>query len=142
MNEQSSTVQTPSPVVSWIDLTVADAEAIRDFYAAVAGWHFEPMTMGDHDDYVMLTGKGGEPVAGICHALGEIADYPPFWLPYFPVMDLKKSIERCVAIGGAVIAGPIGGDERASQFCVIRDPAGAFVALIEQAKPNSSSPAK
>jgi predicted enzyme related to lactoylglutathione lyase len=32
--------------VAWQDLTVPNAEAIRDFYAVVVGWRPEPVDMG------------------------------------------------------------------------------------------------
>lgn len=32
---------------------MADAEHIRDFYAAVTGWAAQPLSMGDYADYVM-----------------------------------------------------------------------------------------
>ncbi|MFW5947166.1 MAG: hypothetical protein ACOCUW_01630 [Gemmatimonadota bacterium] len=32
--------------IAWIDLTVADAPGIRDFYASVVGWTPSPVPMG------------------------------------------------------------------------------------------------
>jgi uncharacterized protein len=32
--------------VAWHDITVPDAERLRDFYAAVVGWRPEPVDMG------------------------------------------------------------------------------------------------
>gem|GEM_PF-3979198 len=40
-------------VVSWWDLTAPDAENIRNFYIEVCGWQFEPLDMGNYDDYVL-----------------------------------------------------------------------------------------
>ena len=39
--------------VAWSDLTVADAEGVRDFYAAVVGWTPEAAGIGDYSDYTM-----------------------------------------------------------------------------------------
>ena len=39
------------------DLTVADADPIRDFYAAVVGWLPESFAMGDYSDYFMKSGR-------------------------------------------------------------------------------------
>lgn len=114
--------------IKWIDLTVDDAEGVRDFYAAVAGWKVEPVTMGDYDDYSMLA--DGSAVAGICHARGSNADLPPVWLPYFGVDDLDASLERCCTAGGKVISGPRSAGP-GMRFAVVRDPAGAAAALIE-----------
>lgn len=38
-----------------MDLTVADAPAVRDFYAAVAGWTPAEVPMGGYSDYCMNT---------------------------------------------------------------------------------------
>ena len=63
---------TPDPgSISWTDLTVADAEAVRNFYQAVVGWTPEAQPMGEYSDFVMSA--DGTPVAGICHARGENA---------------------------------------------------------------------
>ncbi len=110
------------------DLTVPDADRVRDFYAAVVGWRPEPLDMGGYSDYVMTTATG-EPAAGVCHARGDNADLPPQWLAYIRVDDLDARLERCRALGGSVVAGPKG--TAGGRYCVIRDPAGAVIALIE-----------
>src|SRR5262245_45225705 len=114
--------------VGWCDLTVANAAAVADFYAAVAGWTPEPLSMGDYDDYVMKT-PAGDAVAGVCHARGSNANVPPVWLLYVTVTDVETSAKRAVELGGAVLDGPrpAGG----GRFAVIRDPAGAVVALYQ-----------
>ena len=91
--------------VSWMDLTVNDAEEIRQFYEAVANWTNKPVQMGDYQDYCMESGDG-ETVAGICHAKGENANLPAQWLIYINVEDLDTSIERCQSLGGKVVQGP------------------------------------
>jgi len=57
--------------IGWIDLTVQDAESVRDFYQAVAGWLPSPVDMGGYNDFCMSRPGGAEPVAGICHAAGR-----------------------------------------------------------------------
>jgi predicted enzyme related to lactoylglutathione lyase len=124
MNEPS---KPPVGSISWTDLTVENAATIRDFYQAVAGWNSAPISMGDYDDYAMLSPTDGSGVAGICHARGANAELPPQWLIYITVADLDESMARCRENGGAIIAGPksMGKD----RYCVIRDPAGAVAAL-------------
>ncbi len=114
-------------VIGWADLTVADADSVRDFYAAVTGWVPEALSMGDYSDYVMSSPETAAPVAGICHARGSNAGLPSMWLIYITVSDLDASLATCRAKGGQVIAPPrsAGG----GRFAVIRDPAGAFAAL-------------
>ncbi|QQX80663.1 hypothetical protein JK628_01950 [Shewanella sp. KX20019] len=72
--------------------------------------------------------NGGETVTGICHARGGNSDLPPQWLMYVRVANVADSAKRCVALGGEVIEGPrvMAG----CQFCVIKDPEGAVLALL------------
>ena len=58
----------PAPgQVAWIDLTVPNAEAVRDFYQQVTGWTASSVDMGGYADYCMSSAAGNM-VAGICHA--------------------------------------------------------------------------
>ena len=119
---------TPRPgSVSWQDLTVDNAEAVRDFYAAVVGWKSEALSMGGYSDFVMSA--DGEGVAGICHARGVNADLPPVWLIYITVEDLDHSLEECQRRGGSVLAAPR--SSGGGRYCVIKDPAGAVCALYQ-----------
>ncbi len=120
----------PIGSIGWIDLTVADAVEAREFYRRVVGWESQPVEMGTYQDFCMVPPGHERPVAGICHSRGVNADLPPVWLVYITVADLSASMERCRALGGEVIVGPrdLG---TFGQFCVIRDPTGAGVALIE-----------
>lgn len=121
----------PGSIV-WTDLTVEKAPAIVDFYRAVAGWQPEEVPAGDYSDFKMVLPESGRAVAGICHARGQNANLPPQWLIYIVVENLDASVSECWAQGGRVLVGPkeVGPDER---YCVIRDPAGAVAALIQQA---------
>jgi uncharacterized protein len=111
------------------DLTVDDAEAVKDFYATVVGWEVEPLDMGGYADYFMKSPETGDTVAGICHARGDNAGLPAQWLSYVVVPDLEASLAQCAARGGAVLTEIRGGCE--ARYCVIRDPAGAVLALME-----------
>jgi len=119
----------PVGSIAWTDLTVADADGVRDFYAAVVGWQPAPVDMGEYSDYNMGDPDSGEPRAGVCHARGGNEGLPAQWLNYLVVEDLDASMARCVELGGAVLDGPR--PMGAKAFCVVRDPAGAVLALIE-----------
>jgi predicted enzyme related to lactoylglutathione lyase len=119
-----------SGTIAWTDLTVANAEEIRDFYSAVVGWEARPHDMGPgvgFVDYDLVPRGGDTPVAGICHALGTNENIPPVWLVYLTVADVDASAARCVALGGAVLDGPR--PMGSGRIAVIRDPAGAICAL-------------
>jgi uncharacterized protein len=114
--------------IGWIDLTVPNADELKDFYASVTGWKPEPVSMGDYNDYNMVA--EGEPRAGVCHKKGENANIPSHWMIYINVADLDKSRTECESRGGKLLtdirsAGGMG------RFCIIEDPAGAVCSLFE-----------
>jgi uncharacterized protein len=124
MGEQTPGIGT----IGWMDLTVEDAEAVRDFYRAVVGWEAEPVTMDGYADFNMTS--EGEVVAGICHARGGNRDLPAQWLIYITVENVEAAAKRCAEKGGTVVVEPrpLGG----GFFCVVQDPAGAVAALYQQ----------
>lgn len=119
---------TPVPgTIVWHDLTVPDAESVRDFYTQVVGWTSTGQNMGGYEDYNIFA-SNGECVAGVCHARGVNAKVPPQWLLYVAVPDVEAAAKRCVELGGKVLDGPR--PMGAQTLCVIQDPAGAVLALI------------
>jgi predicted enzyme related to lactoylglutathione lyase len=117
-------------MIAWTDLTVENADAVRDFYEAVVGWAPDAVSMGDYSDYSMTPPGAGLPVAGICHARGVNEGLPPVWMMYIMVDDLEESIEAVKVNGGKTRTtirdlGPTG------RYCVIEDPAGAVAALFQ-----------
>lgn len=114
--------------VTWNDLTVSDAESVREFYESVVGWTSSPVAMGDYSDYSMIDAAGNV-VAGVCHAKGENSNIPPAWLMYVTIENLDERVARCKTSGGTVVDGPrsAGG----GRIAVIKDPAGAILALFE-----------
>ena len=118
--------------VGWFDLTVSDAETVRDFYSKVVGWSVEPVDMGEYSDFNMCLPGSGEPVGGVCHARGSNAGLPPVWLLYVNVDDLDSSIEACKSLGGSVVAGPFSMGEH-GRYGIVKDPAGAAIGLFEPA---------
>ena len=118
--------------IGWVDLTVPNAVQVRDFYSRVVGWRAEPVDMNGYSDFNMCDPASGTPRAGVCHARGGNADLPPVWLIYVNVADLDASLAGCLELGGAVVGGT---KEMAGygRYAVIRDPAGAHLALFEPA---------
>ena len=112
--------------VAWVDLTVEDAERVRDFYKEVVGWEPSPVAMGGYDDFNMNFPGTSQPVAGVCHARGGNADLPPQWLIYVVVTDLAASAAAVERLGGRVLV-------RREAYCLIRDPAGAVMMIYQPA---------
>ena len=122
----------PAGRIAWLDLTVSDAPATRDFYGQVVGWSAQDVEMKDggerYADYNML-GHDGNPAAGVCHARGANADLPPVWMLYLPVGDLDESLRRVEEEGGEVVKAARGKDGRYA-YAAVRDPVGACLALV------------
>ncbi len=116
--------------ITWFDLTVPDAENLKDFYSKVVGWKSEPVSMGDYNDFNMNSPESGKTNAGICHKRGTNAQLPSQWLIYITVQSVNESAKICEENGGKVLVAPkeMGGY---GSYCVIEDPAGAVCALFE-----------
>jgi len=116
--------------ITWFDLTVPNAEDVRDFYSKVVGWKSSPVSMGDYNDFNMTSPGSGETKAGICHKRGGNASFPSQWLIYITVKNADESAKLCKENGGKVLVGPkdMSGYGR---YCIIEDPAGAVCALFE-----------
>lgn len=118
--------------ISWLDLTIADASAARDFYQQVIGWAVQPVEMEDggerYADYTML-GADGQPAAGVCHARGANAGLPPVWMLYLPVGDLAESLRRVQEEGGKVVTATRG-EAGEYVYAVVQDPLGVYLALM------------
>lgn len=118
--------------IAWLDLTVPDATATRDFYREVVGWTAQDHAMEhageSYADYVMRDSEGAS-VAGICHARGPNVGLPAVWLLYLPVGDLAESLRRVREEGGKVLKESTG-DDGAPTLAVIEDPVGVCLALV------------
>ena len=130
VTEQESTEQAPSNIgrIEWLDLTVDNAEGIKNFYCNVVGWKSTDVDMGSYADFNINLPDGGDTIAGVCHARGSNANIPSQWLVYVRVASVAESAQECEKRGGKVLDGPrrMGG----ANFCVIQDPAGAVLALL------------
>jgi len=118
--------------ISWLDLTVSDASATRDFYRRVVDWSVQDVEMkaagGRYADYNMFGGDG-RPAAGVCHARGVNLGLPAVWMIYLPVGDLAESLRRVREGGGKVIKATRGTDGEYA-YAAVQDPVGACLALV------------
>jgi len=116
--------------ITWFDLTVPEAEKVKDFYSKVVGWKSAPVSMGDYNDYNMNSPESGKTNAGICNKKGGNAHIPSNWMIYITVKSAYDSAKVCKENGGKVLSEP---KEMTGygKFCVIEDPAGAVCTLFE-----------
>jgi uncharacterized protein len=118
--------------IYWLDLTISDASATRDFYHRVIGWPVQDVQMDDegdrYADYNMLD-SNGNPAAGVCHARGGNLGLPPVWMIYLPVGDLAESLGLVREEGGKVIKA-MQGKNGEYAYAAVQDPVGACLALV------------
>ncbi len=115
-------------MIASVDLTVSDADRIRDFYQSVIGWKYMPLDMGNYADYIMTT-TDDQPTSGICHKRGSNAALPSVWMVYFIVADMSTGLQAVERLGGTVLVRPA--QAEGSRYGVIQDPSGAICALYE-----------
>ena len=118
--------------ISWLDLTVSDASATRDFYRQVIDWSVQDVEMEDgsdrYADYKMF-GDDGNPAAGVRHARGVNLGLPPMWMIHLPVGDLAESVRRVREEGGKIMKTTRGNAEE-DACAVVQDLVGACLALV------------
>ena len=115
--------------IFWFDLTVSDAESVRDFYAAIAGWEPHNHDMDGYNDYDMRLPGTETVTAGICHKRGANAEIPSQWMIYIQVDNFNERIAQVEHLGGNILIPPKG--EKGQRLCVIQDPAGAVFTITE-----------
>lgn len=122
----------PGSIV-FADLTIPNADVVRDFYQEVLGWTADPIDMKDGEekyaDYIMKDSTGNG-VGGVCHARGVNLGIPPVWILYVAVADVVASLDKCRALGGKVIR-EARNAEGILVYAIIEDPAGAVLAIAK-----------
>jgi uncharacterized protein len=120
MAETMATV--PSKPV-WVDLSSADPEASRAYYAKLFGWKVEVSPDPAYGGYAVAT-LDGKDVAGIGPTQAPGA--PTAWNVYIGSNDAAATAEKVEAAGGKVVAPPFEvGDQ--GRMAVFQDPSGAFI---------------
>ncbi|MEM1451084.1 MAG: VOC family protein [Planctomycetota bacterium] len=124
---------TPTGHISWVELTVSDAPATRDFYHQVVGWSATEVEVEDESeryaDYSMCT-EDGSTAARIRHARGVNRGVPPVWMIHLPVRDLAESLRRVLEEEGTIVQSVTGSDGK-SVSAVVQDPVGVHLALVQ-----------
>ena len=117
--------------ILWQDLTVENAEEVKNFYQQVVGWNSSVVNQGTYNDFNIHPQTGSEEViAGICHKRGALQNFPSQWLLYITVENLNDSIEKSKPLGGKTIEGPKKMGK--SSYAIVQDPAGAYFVLFEE----------
>lgn len=129
MSENKSTIGK----IVWTDLTVENADELKDFYKEVIGWDIKNVAMKDGDetynDYAMLTSPE-EATGGVCTKRGVNKGIPSQWIIYISVENVTVSFEKALELGAKSIH-EIKNKEGKLQFAIIEDPAGAVFGIAQ-----------
>ena len=124
---ESDASQDDEPIgcITWLSLRVPDASASRDFYQGVVGWSHRLINKGETQvaGFEMDTNVGTA-AAEILQSQDRQERVPPVWLIHLPVGNLVESIQRAGEGGGEIVT-----NFDDSQYAVVRDPVGVYLAL-------------
>ncbi|RZU49047.1 hypothetical protein EV385_0781 [Krasilnikovia cinnamomea] len=87
--------------MTWPELLTHDAQTALDFYGRAFGWLLrdEPGSARTRGEWLT---RGHDAIAGLAPGDGWTR-----WRSAFQVADCARAIERCQALGGRVVAGPV-----------------------------------
>jgi hypothetical protein len=120
----------------WHELVTNDAAKAAKFYSELFGW--KGSAKKGKDGIYMIMTQGSQQVCGIKEMPEEFDDAPPHWLIYFNVKDCDKAMGKVEELGGSVFHKPLS-IPSIGQYTVVRDPAGAVVALLAPAGKKSTA---
>jgi uncharacterized protein len=109
---------------SFAELATSDADAAKTFYAAVFGWEYEDVPIGDGQIYSPALRDGKQ--VGALFA----SEHPPHWNCYVTVASADDGAARAGELGGTVLSEPFDVME-IGRMAVIADPTGAALCLWE-----------
>lgn len=124
-----------------MELMTPDRPKAKAFYEKLVGWESTDQEMsgamyesGDAQNFTYtMVGRPGadQKVAGMMQMDGPMFEgVPPHWMPYISVEDVDAKAAQTTELGGKVIVPPMD-IPNVGRFCMIEDPTGAKVSLIQ-----------
>lgn len=114
---------------SWNELASPDPKAACEFYAALFGWRYDTMNMGQGDYHVIKVGETG--VGGI---MSQQQPGPASWGAYVTVADCDATVEKAQGLGATLCAGPFD-IPNVGRMAVLQDPQGGVIQVISYPAP-------
>ena len=129
----------------WNEMMSSDMEGAKKFYTSVLGWEAYDVQMGDPtspakegEASYTLWKIGDREVGGAMKLEGpDMKNVPQHWMSYVNVADVDKVVEKVLANGGKVVAGPMD-IESVGRFHIISDPQGAVLGLGTSTMPEET----
>ena len=115
---------------SWNELLTGDVAAAKTFYAALFGWTFKDMDMGQM--VYTVVSAGGQDIAGMMRTPAGAKGMPPTWGAYVTVSDVDAAAAKVAGLGGKLCMPPTD-IPNVGRFAAIQDPQGAMISMITYA---------
>ena len=122
-------IYTTPGAFSWNELASPDPKAACEFYAALFGWRYDAMNLGQGEYHVIKVGETG--VGGI---MSQQQPGPAVWGAYVTVADCDATVEQAKALGATLCAGPFD-IPNVGRMAVLQDPQGAVIQVISYPAP-------
>ena len=113
--------------IAWAEVNTRDAEAARDFYAALTGLRAEVMPTPSGAYYTLH--HGADAVGGVSLMSDGHAGVPPHWMIYFQTADIAAAVAIVKDGGGKLFVGPF--PTPFGQIAICADPQGAMFSLLQ-----------
>lgn len=124
----------------WTELYTTDAARAKEFYGSVLAWDYEEVPLpGGAGSYVIASRSGGGQEGSHSGIMQLGADLLPegtsYWQPYFSVDDVDATVAAATARHAAVLM-PGTDMPGVGRLALLRDPEGAFFALLHPTSPS------
>ncbi len=117
--------------VCWNELMTRDTSAAEKFYTELLGWKAVDSEMPDMK-YTLLK-AGDKDAAGMMAMPPDVPPaVPSHWMAYIAVDDVDALAGKIGKLGGQLMHGPQD-IPNIGRFCVVQDPTGAVISLIQLA---------
>lgn len=130
-------MQNPDGSPIWFELNTPDQAKAASFYADAIGWAVASSGMAEHDDYLIATAPDGQGVAGIMTPPPGAPAFPG-WAIYFSVADVDAIAVQTIALGGAIMVGPMD-IPAVGRFAIATDPQGVTFVVMHGDSPEPST---
>ncbi len=118
----------------WVDLATTDAKAAKNFYTGFFDWSANDMPADDSGVYTMFE-KNGKSVCALYEMSEEMKGQgiPPAWNSYVSVVNVDKSAEKVLELGGEIVEAPFDVMD-VGRMAVVKDLEGATFSLWQPAQ--------
>ena len=113
----------------WSELLIESPESVAPFYETVTGLRLISADPGDGSSYSGFTTDGTMATMVAGSIPPPMPGMPAAWIVYFGADDVDALADRCVVLGGSVMAPPM--DIPVGRIAVLNDPQGALFCVFK-----------